>query len=236
MAVDLKELPLGATAWREIINYNFALMNAQAMGIPVYASKPTTKKEELIFVTGVGFMEWKTNVSPAAYVKNLILTTADLEAFKPQIPNYVFPNVVAGTYSIYPLDIQFIHPSSSLAKYIYQTEVLTSHKMLVNGTVRCTFRGTGGQGSNDNTTIQLYKNEEPLAAAYNTSDRSLDVSVVKGDVIECRTTAGRNNIAFLRLTATLDSIKNIPRIAWPTAPFWALGITDDYGDTSSGGD
>jgi hypothetical protein len=233
MAVEIIPLELGVTAWREIINYNFALMNAQAGGIPLYTTKPTSKKEDLIFVFGTGFMEWNTTISPNAYTKNLILTTADLQAFAngtSSIKLTYMPvlSVQAGTYPIYLQNFQTTHPNDMLTYYAVIGEAVTSHTMMVSGTIRATFRGNGGQGSNDNTTIQLYKNDEPLGYAYNTADRSMDVSVVAGDIIECRTTAGTSGVKFLRLTASLESVTRILHIAVPANKPYVINIRRDY--------
>jgi len=78
---DITTITLNATAWREIINENFRLLNEEEDGgIPVYPTVPVNKFQDIIFVTNVGFMEWSTSVSPNKYVRNIVTVQADLNA------------------------------------------------------------------------------------------------------------------------------------------------------------
>ncbi|MDR1008004.1 MAG: hypothetical protein LBL65_05520 [Campylobacteraceae bacterium] len=233
MAAEILDLPLGVTAWREIINYNFALLNAQGGGIPVYATVPSTKQEELIFVVGVGFMEWKTNVNPAAYVKNLILTTQDLIAFAngaiPNIPSIQYPvlgGVQPGIYPIFQQNLAgalpgYNQPVGTIAHSYSIRTGYGSYTMLVGGKIRATFSASKNGQSGQYITTQLRLNGTNLTSANNATAKSMDITVIAGDVISIydggSTSGGEYYPPSLMLYVDINSIIMFSRIAVPSS-------------------
>jgi hypothetical protein len=196
MAVDLLDLPLGVTAWREIINYNFALINAQANGIPIYATKPTSKKEDLIFVTGTGFMEWNTTISPNAYTKNLILTTADLQDFadgnsniklsanaikdvdartEPLMPIFdLTGDITSGAPLLYTASVDMVIKNNALYYFLRDGEILLNF----------TTQNEKVTASSSQRTAYIYLNNTAIWSGSTSGNYSMYVTITKGDILK----------------------------------------------------
>jgi hypothetical protein len=188
--------------------------------IPTYNTIPTNKKEELIFVVGIGFMEWNTAVSPNAYVKNLVLTTSDLNSFANGGSVKLTANAIRDvtiTSPIYPVfrevgllngQVSGIVGMGEVRSIVTDINPAANYIFARSGQIKLRFK-IERRGSGTLRNVTIYKNDTSIYSGNTNGTYDINVTFVKGDRLRFSYSSTAGIVPYLTEFmpyASLDSI------------------------------